>query len=392
MDMNVNRFLLDGRTYHMEDAGARRMAREAAEGVADLTPQKLGAAPTDHNHDASAVNAGTLALARIPTGTAATQVALGNHTHDASAINAGTLALARLPTSVTVLGSLVERKNLLHNWDFRNPVNQRGREEYEVTHRYTIDRWRGFSSIAMRVSLVGGGLRLRSADPASTFQTNFAQPIEGSEEWHGMEVTLSAMVGGTVHSFSATIPKDVGVPLRTVTTGLMLGLHRSAGPGHRILFRIVGPGSGVPIDIQAAKLELGTVSTLANDPPMDFGRELALCKRYFERIRGNGLWFPGMLSSNNVPGDEFYHFLVPFEVEKRINPTLTCSGSFTIRSGRWDAVQIPAADISFANRGRAAAAAQAPGLPYHVNVTGAGTFFKLRMNDENTFIDVSADL
>lgn len=40
-----------------------------------------GKANTAHNHDASAINAGTLAIARIPTGTTSTTVALGNHLH-----------------------------------------------------------------------------------------------------------------------------------------------------------------------------------------------------------------------------------------------------------------------------------------------------------------------
>jgi hypothetical protein len=36
---------------------------------------------TNHTHNANDINAGTLNIARIPTGTTATTVALGNHTH-----------------------------------------------------------------------------------------------------------------------------------------------------------------------------------------------------------------------------------------------------------------------------------------------------------------------
>ncbi len=35
-----------------------------------------------------------------------------------------------------------------------------------------------------------------------------------------------------------------------------------------------------------AKLELGSVSTLANDGPVDYGMELAKCQRYLKRING----------------------------------------------------------------------------------------------------------
>jgi hypothetical protein len=53
--------------------------------------------PTAHTHAAADVNSGTLAIARIPTGTTSSTVALGDHTHAASAIASGTLDAARLP-------------------------------------------------------------------------------------------------------------------------------------------------------------------------------------------------------------------------------------------------------------------------------------------------------
>ena len=49
----------------------------------DLNTNKVGA---DHTHAASAITSGTLALARIPTGTTSSTVALGNHTHTVSQI------------------------------------------------------------------------------------------------------------------------------------------------------------------------------------------------------------------------------------------------------------------------------------------------------------------
>jgi maltoporin len=41
-----------------------------------------GKAASAHTHNATDVNAGTLDVARVPTGTSGTTVALGNHTHD----------------------------------------------------------------------------------------------------------------------------------------------------------------------------------------------------------------------------------------------------------------------------------------------------------------------
>lgn len=57
-------------------------AASHASGSSDpIAPEVIGAAPTVHNHAASAINSGTLALARIPTGTSGSTVALGDHDH-----------------------------------------------------------------------------------------------------------------------------------------------------------------------------------------------------------------------------------------------------------------------------------------------------------------------
>ena len=67
----------------------------------------LGAAAASHEHAASDISSGTLAIARIPTGTSGTTVALGNHSHSGYAdashehaaddISSGTLDAARIP-------------------------------------------------------------------------------------------------------------------------------------------------------------------------------------------------------------------------------------------------------------------------------------------------------
>lgn len=51
-------------------------------GNVNLTAANIGAATSSHTHAASDVESGTLDIGRIPTGTGASQVALGNHTHD----------------------------------------------------------------------------------------------------------------------------------------------------------------------------------------------------------------------------------------------------------------------------------------------------------------------
>ena len=58
--------------------------------TSNVQTQLNGKAATSHNHNASNINAGTLDIARIPTGTSASTVALGNHTHSGYAASSHT--------------------------------------------------------------------------------------------------------------------------------------------------------------------------------------------------------------------------------------------------------------------------------------------------------------
>ena len=57
----------------------------------------------------------------------------------AKAEAAAAAAVAAHDTNVAAHGGIY-RKNILHNWDFRNPVNQRGQTEYTPTS-HAMDRW-----------------------------------------------------------------------------------------------------------------------------------------------------------------------------------------------------------------------------------------------------------
>lgn len=83
-------------------AGAVRLAGDlAGTSTSPTVPGLASKANSVHTHSAADVDAGTFNIARIPTGTTGTTVALGNHTHAAGDIASGTLALARIPTGTT---------------------------------------------------------------------------------------------------------------------------------------------------------------------------------------------------------------------------------------------------------------------------------------------------
>lgn len=72
--------------------------------TSNIQTQLSGKAASSHNHNASDINAGTLDIARIPTGTSASTVALGNHTHTGYAASSHIHSTA----NITVLTAYTE--------------------------------------------------------------------------------------------------------------------------------------------------------------------------------------------------------------------------------------------------------------------------------------------
>lgn len=71
--------------------------------------------------------------------------------------------------------------------------------------------------------------------------------------------------------------------------------------------------------ILAVKLERGTISTLANDPPADYGEQLALCQQYYVRISGTG----EPIGFGYVSGTTQARVKIPLPTKMRIVPTIT---------------------------------------------------------------------
>lgn len=83
---------------------------EAQTADLEATKADVGAAPTAHTHAAADIASGTLAIARIPTGTTATTVALGNHTHTAAAVGAAPASHTHTIANVTSLQTTLDSK------------------------------------------------------------------------------------------------------------------------------------------------------------------------------------------------------------------------------------------------------------------------------------------
>ena len=207
--------------------------------------------------------------------------------------------------------------NLLHNWDFRNPVNQRGVSgTVSGANVYSVDRWKnpgwGGDHIISVGSIGNGG--------------ELVQRIENYKGLEGKVVTQSFCISGVIYSATYTIPTTVDTSASEVVSippNLSVTCRATLTSAYlEISFGVNASLSGW----EMVKLELGPVSTLHLDPPMEYGTELLKCQRYLKRFEGD---FARMVSY--VP-DVLYFSMIQ-ATAFRITPTLVGSCSVYTTSG-----------------------------------------------------------
>lgn len=189
-------------------------------------------------------------------------------------------------------------------------LNQRGFTSGVTSNNYCLDRWRSNNAT----------IAYNSTDQTIYIITNatFSQKIEPKlyEYLVGQTVTLSCMYAdGSIDSGTVVVP-NTGSSYAANTP--RLGLN-----GDNKQFQIY---SNANVTIKAFKLELGTVSTLANDTPPNYADELDRCQYYFERISAG----TANLTIGTGIGTGTY-FYTPIKLHpKRTAPTVTYSGSVGI--------------------------------------------------------------
>ena len=186
--------------------------------------------------------------------------------------------------------------NLLDNWYFGNPVNQRGQAEYTGSgggNIYCIDRW--------AVQFDGTKYTVATATLSTTSETNVGQmnrilPNNEAMQFVGKQMTLSLLVDNpdgvdvTLNirdrtRWSHLLPSKTGSGSLITTTGVFGTLNG----GEDIQVSFVVP-QGKTVNLIAAKLELGSQQTLThqkngvwvlNEIPK-FWEQLAACQRYYQ--------------------------------------------------------------------------------------------------------------
>lgn len=220
-------------------------------------------------------------------------------------------ALTKIPT--TSGGGI--NPNLLDNWYFRKPVNQRGQTSYSTEWGYTIDRWQVASNSTLTIN--NGSVSL-------TGDYVFEPLEEIADALKGKTVTVSLLFAtGELEFATGVVPTTWGEWTDIVHSN-HVGLQGVAKESKRLWFRIFTNAK----NILAAKLELGSTQTLAhkegdkwvlNEIP-DFGEQLRRCTYYAEKVESEDT--PAITNSTYVPsGATSAVFILPY-ARKRTVPAI----------------------------------------------------------------------
>ncbi len=230
------------------------------------------------------------------------------------------------------IGSQHSNPNLLDNWYFADPINQRGQAEYALA-KYAIDRWR---TVRTALQVADGHVKLVPGD-LSANNGYISQRVE-NPNIIGKKVTISALtVEGRLYALTGTPTEKTALAL--YIGDVFLCVDCAYLPEYKNSPIIaVGVNRNAPIselNLVAVKLEFGSVQTLAhqdedgnwvlNDPPPNRALELAKCQRHQLEVPAGSQAVCQRILSNVIS------FFMPTPASLRVNPKLT--GGFSIRTG-----------------------------------------------------------
>lgn len=289
---------MQGDAVHITGAQFKKYAQSATKSFAEYASASAATAEGAKTAAQSALDGVREALNNLPEG----------DTLIINDLTTGGTSAALSAEMGKVLGSR-PNPNLLHNWYFANPVNQRGQTEY-TNSLYTIDRW-GHNGGTVQI---GGGLSWQQAYV-------LYQPFEYSLNDGKRRIFSYLDSAGNLASGELTTEYSL--------IGEVMVCHANTNNLYLLSTRS-------DLKIVAVKLELGATQTLAhwdggnwvlNEIP-DYGEELAKCQRYQTDIAG---YYPCVQSF----GNNGYWFAVQLPCDLRIQPNVDLSNAEVMTAGEF---------------------------------------------------------
>lgn len=200
--------------------------------------------------------------------------------------------------SINAVKKAIANPNLLINSDFRNLVNQRGKTTYGTDYNthYTIDRWA--ASVNTEVVVNNGSITVTNkkgdADMYFAYKFEKVLPLD--------KYTASCKV--------LDITGDVWIKQHHFKLTKGINFYTFDDTFESFAF---GLAAGASVTLEWCKLEKGDTATPFN--PRLFDEELALCKRFYQKIPTEYL---GLIMSM---GSQTYRILSNYQ-GFRTNPTV----------------------------------------------------------------------
>lgn len=206
---------------------------------------------------------------------------------------------------------------------------------------YCIDRWMGMCTC----TLTANGLKLEAG----------SYLVQRFERMPDFPCTASVkLADGTVKSVTFDRISSKGLS-GFGGEGSFVGIELADTYAGYIAFH----NASEAVEIVAVKLEKGTVSTLANDPPPNYAEELAKCQRYYIELNQFGASHP-YIGYAIATGTNALQATIDLPAVMRANPTVVWSGNWRVLSG---------AAVSYPLTAIAAVTASALGVPNKITLT-----------------------
>lgn len=286
----------------------------------------------------------------------------------------------------------LSNRNLLDNPWFT--VNQRGQSRYSGSE-YAVDRWKTANSVMV---VNNGYITFSSANTwGNIYQLlNYSSEYANKTFTMSIEISADSQVSDLLFAMqymeNGVTEKTIKQSTISVTSDRQIVTMEFTMPNltanDLLKFRIGNiHGLNEEIKIYRAKLELGTISTLANDLAPNYAEELLKCQRYFVRFRANtgshGFVLAHPISTTLLR--------IPLTLPCWMNsntPTVTLAGSLRTTPSASDA-QIVCSGLSRIDMMANVIILQTTISSGSLQIGGN---YMMVFGDSNTYIDISAEL
>lgn len=215
--------------------------------------------------------------------------------------------------------------NLLDNWMFKNPMNQRNASSYSADWAYTIDRWILYNASNTTLNILSSNQGVSLVNNQTPYDSYITQWLPANMIVPGRVYTLSLLMqDGTLYSVSGILNTAQGLFYYTKFGQITVwyDANNLVSGAYRYRCNIVVSSMQATGAMAAIKLEVGPNSTLLNDLSFVSVPYNLNCFMYALRLEQGSRFRDAAITANWID------FFIPTPIKMRGTPTFT--GIFSV--------------------------------------------------------------